>query len=442
MSGTSDRRFAAGLAAVALLAIAIRVAAVIGRPDRVPGGDALFYNAASDLLAHGKGFINALHYKWFHQTEPSAAYAPGFTVILAVASLIGFKTYFAHRIWCAILGGLATVVCGLVGREIGGARVGLLAALIVAFFPNIWMSNELEMSETVTPIVVALVLLAVYRFWRAPSVRGGVWMGVALGAAVLTRDELALLGPLVVVPAAALAGSSSWRKRLLYLCGAGLAFVISVGPWIGYNMSRFRDPVFVSTGMGVTLASTDCSQTWYGPDTGFWSFACENQVPTQPGQDESQDSAEATSFAMRYVRSHESRIVIVALARVGRGFAVFHPLQEIGFDSTGEGRPLHWALTGLYAYYAMLPLMLVGAITLRRKGVPLFPLVGVAVSVGVAMVVAFGDTRYRTAFDTCLALVAAVGIDALMSTVEHRRAVATEPLEEILLIPAGGVKSS
>lgn len=413
--GPLRSRFFLGLTAIALSGTAIRIAAVLGRIDRVPNGDAIYYNAASNLLVEGKGFINALRFVWFHQVSPSAVYPPGFIVFLAAASLFGFKSFLAHRIWSAILGGLAVAACGLAGREIAGPRVGLLTAAIVAVFPNIWMSNELEMAETVIPLVLALLLLAVYRFWRAPSVWRAGWMGLAFGVAVLTRDELALLGLFVILPTALLAPSTVWRRRLLYLAAACVMVLVSVGPWVGFNMSRFRDPVFISTGLGATLASTDCAQTWYGPDIGFWSFTCENEVPADPGADESQGSADAKSFALKYVRAHESRIPLVALARLGRGFGVFAPLQQIGFDSSQQGRPRHWALTGLYAYWAMLPLSFAGAFMLRRRGVPVFPLVGVALTVAASMVLAFGDTRYRTPFDTCVALLAAVTVDAIVT---------------------------
>ena len=385
---------------------------MLGRPHRVPTGDAFFYSGAANLLVQGKGFINPFSYYWFHQSVQSAAYPPGFTLMLTAASLVGFTSFFAQRIWCAVLGALAVAVCGLTGREIGGERVGLITAFLVAVYPNIWMSDEMALSETVVPLVVALVLLAAYRFWRFPSLKCGIWFGLALGLAVLTRDELSLLGLVVLVPAVVRARQLPWRRRLVILAAASLSALLVVAPWIGFNMSRFHDPVFISTGLGPTLASTDCPQTWSGALIGYWSLKCEGEAPDDPNLDESQRSAEAKAFAMRFVRSHESRVPTVALARVGRGFAFFHPIQEIDLDGA-EGRPVHWALLGLWMYYGLLALGMAGVVVLRRERVPLLPLAGVALTVVVAMVLAFGNTRYRMPFEVGLVVLAAAAINHL-----------------------------
>ena len=176
--GVRGSHFVWWLTAWTLLGLAIRILSVLGRPHRVPTGDAFFYSGAANLLVQGKGFINPFSYYWFHQSVQSAAYPPGFTLMLTAASLVGFTSFFAQRIWCAVLGALAVAVCGLTGREIGGERVGLITAFLVAVYPNIWMSDGMALSETVVPLVVALVLLAAYRFggFRVSNpVSGLVW---------------------------------------------------------------------------------------------------------------------------------------------------------------------------------------------------------------------------------------------------------------------------
>jgi 4-amino-4-deoxy-L-arabinose transferase-like glycosyltransferase len=405
-----DWGFAWWLTLWTALGLVIRVLTVLGRPNRVPAADAFYYSGAANLLVQGKGFINPYLYYWAHQSVPSAQFPPGFVFTLAAASLVGFTSFFAHRMWCAILGAVAVAVCGLAGREIGGRRVGLITAFLVAVYPNIWMSDEMALSETITPLVVALVLLAAYRLWKGPSLKTAVAMGLALGVAVLTRDELSLLGLVVVVPMVLRAGSVPWRRRALILATVALSAVPIVLPWVAFNMSRFRDPVYVSTGLGPTLASTDCAQVWSGPLIGYWSWPCEQAPPPHPGYDESQTSAAAKAYAMRYVHAHESRLPVVALARIGRGFALFHPFQEIHLDAS-ESRPVHWALAGLWMYFALLPLAVVGAVALNRRGVTLLPLAGVAFTVVVSMVLAFGNTRYRIPFEVCLLVLAAAGID-------------------------------
>jgi 4-amino-4-deoxy-L-arabinose transferase-like glycosyltransferase len=424
-----DPGFARWLAVWTLLGLAIRILTVLGRPHRVPLADAFYYSSAANLLVQGKGFIDPFTYYWGHQSVQSAQFPPGFIFTLAAASLVGFTSFFAHRIWCAILGALAVAVCGLAGREIGGRRVGLITAFLVAVYPNIWMSDEMALSETITPMVVALVLLATYRLWKKPGIRTAVAMGLALGLAVLTRDELALLALVVVVPMVLRAGGLAWSRRVLILGIVALSALPIVAPWIGFNMSRFRDPVYVSTGLGPTLASTDCPQTWSGSLIGYWSWACEQEPHPPSSYDESQVSAADKAYAMRYVRAHESRFPLVALARVARGFALFHPVQEVNLDAS-ETRPLHWALLGLWMYYALLPLAVIGALVLRRRRVPLFPLAGVAFTAVVAMVLAFGNTRYRMPFEVCLVVLASAAIDQFWTRLRARPGVRRETVEQ------------
>jgi 4-amino-4-deoxy-L-arabinose transferase-like glycosyltransferase len=386
----------------------------------VAGGDAYYYHHAANLLVAGKGFINPfLYYGWQHQTVPTASFPPGFVFVLAAASLVGFKSFFAHRIWCCVIGTGAIVVGGLTGREIAGRRAGLIAAFLLAVYPNIWMSDELGLSETLTPLVVSLVLLAAYRFWKRPGWSTAAWLGVSIGAAALARDELGLLAVLILVPLALTAHLPSWRRRAAVLAVGALAAVLVVAPWVGYNLSRFEKPVFISSGLGVTLASANCNILYSGTYEGYWAYDCALAAPVNPRADESVQGAEAQKYALHFVRTHASRILPVEMARLGRAFGFFHPGQQIQLDSRVETRPYNWALVGLAMYYAMLPLSIGGVIILRRRRVPVLPLLAVGFDVGVSTLITFGDTRYRTAFEVSLVLLSAVTLDWIWSSLRR-----------------------
>ena len=64
----------------------------------------------------------------------------------------------------------------------------------------------------------------------------------------------------------------------------------------------------------------------------------------------------------------------VELAKLGRAFGFFHPLQQIHLDSFVETRPYHWALVGLGMYYFLLALSVGGIVILRRRRIPVLPL--------------------------------------------------------------------
>ena len=204
----------------------------------------------------------------------SASFPPLFILVLAIPSALGLKTFLAARVWCCILGTAAIGVCGYTGREIAGRRVGLIAAFLLAVYPNIWMTDELALSESIAPLLVAALLLFAYRFWKDPSIKRAIWLGVAMGIAMLGRDELTLLVVVLVVPLVLLARTLSWKRRFAVLGIGLLTTALVVAPWVGYNMSRFQKPVFITAGLGVTLASADCATTYSGPNEGYWSMPC------------------------------------------------------------------------------------------------------------------------------------------------------------------------
>ena len=400
-----------------LLGLTIRLITVYSDPDKVAGGDAYFYHYGANLLVSGHGFINPYLYipHHAHHAVQSASFPPLFIFLVALPSALGLKTFLAERVWCCVLGAAAVVVCGYTGREIAGRRVGLIAAFLVAVYPNLWMTDELALSETIAPLLVAGVLWFTYRFWKRPTLPRAVWLGASLGVAMLGRDELTLLVVFIMVPLVLLAKALTWRRRAVTLALGLVTAALVVGPWVGYNLSRFDQPVFISSGLGVTLASADCATTFSGQYEGYWSMPCALHYAGEPSvdthADESVEGAQLQHLALDYVRAHENRLVPVTLAKLGRAFGFFHPLQQIHLDSYVETRPYRWAVTGLVAYYVLLALSVGGTVLLRRRRIPSFPLWAVGLDVVCSVALTFGQTRYRTTFEVSLVLLAAVQLE-------------------------------
>jgi 4-amino-4-deoxy-L-arabinose transferase-like glycosyltransferase len=410
----------AGVGVLTAGGLGLRIATVYGRPNRAPGGDAYTYHYSANLLASGHGFINPWLFYGAHHSLPSAAFPPLFILLLSMTSVVGLKTFFVHRIWSCIIGAAAIPICAYTGKEIGGRRVGLLAAFLVTVYPNIWMNDELAMSEALTPVVIALVLLAAYRFWHRPRALTAAALGVSLALSALARDETALLAVLVV-PLALLARRVrlQWRVALIGIAAAG--FVGLVGPWVGFNLARFDKPTFISNGLGVTLASANCPATYNGVNAGYWSYNCALATPgLKPIQDQSVADSIARTHALKFVRAHLGELPRVELDREGRAFGFFRPLQQIQLDSLIETRPLHWAQVGLGMYYFLVLASIPGIVSLRRRRVPIYPLLAIGLDVVISVAVTFGQTRYRIAFEVVLVLMAAVGLDASVRALTSR----------------------
>ena len=95
-------------------------------------------------------------------------------------------------------------------------RTGLIAAAIAALYPNMWVPDGSLMAETVAIFTTALALYWAYRYWHEPSWQKLAIVGIAAGAGALSRSELVLIVPLMVVPLAVLvpgrrARADRWR---------------------------------------------------------------------------------------------------------------------------------------------------------------------------------------------------------------------------------------
>jgi len=405
------------VAAATAVGLTIRIVTVYGRPGRIPGGDTYSYFWGANLLASGHGFINPWLFKAKppqHLIQQSASYPPLFLLLLSVVAAVGFKSFFAARIWTCILGALAIPLAAYTGKEISGRRVGLLAAVIVAIYPNIWMNDEMVMSEALSPVLALLVLLTAYRLWKQPRPTTAAAFGLSVGLAALGRDEMVLLAALAV-PLILLARRLAWRRRFGLLGVAAAAVVVIVGPWVGYNMARFAKPTFISTGFGVTLASANCRTTYDGQLAGYWSMPCALGTPGLNSHlDQSIASSIAQNHAIRFIKAHLGELPRVELLREGRAFAFYRPIQQVYLDGLIETRPVHWAEVGLGSYYFLLALSVPGIVALRRRRIPIYPLIALGLDVAASVALAFGQTRYRTVFEVSVVLAAAVGADAIL----------------------------
>jgi len=432
----TSRRWWWWVGGITAVGFVIRLVSVLGDQHRIPGGDSAYYFHAARLLVEGKGFINpSLYALPAHHAVQTSSWPPLFVFISAVPQALGFHSYLADRLWLCVFGSLAMVLVACAGKEIGGRRLGLIAAALVAIYPNIWMSIDVGLSETMTPIVVAWVLWMAYRFWRRPSLRTTIWFAISIGITMLGRDELSLLAVLLFVPLVLLARSLPWRRRFELIGIGALIMVLCVAPWVGFNLSRFDKPVFISTGFGITLASANCPATYTGFSAGYWSFACAVATPLNHHADESVQSSEAQAYATKIIRAHLGEMPQVEADRLGRAFGLFRPLQQISLDSTVETRPYHWALAGLGMYYVLVVSALGGTWVLMRRKIPVFPLWVVGLNVVVSVLITFGNTRYRTPIEVPLVLLSsalyAFGFEKLKT-----RRTASPPLAEPVSVAA------
>jgi 4-amino-4-deoxy-L-arabinose transferase-like glycosyltransferase len=403
--------FARSLTLITLGALLLRVVYVlVAKRDEPALGDAIYYSAQAQEVADGGWFMHPDH------PREAADHPPLTALSLAPVSLLVPNELLAQRLFQTLLGAAAVVVIGLLGRRLAGNTAGLVAAGIAAVYPNLWVNDALTMSESLSTLCVAALLLAAVRFADEPSYRTAAWCGVAGGFCVLARAELALLVVLAVVPVALLVRSAPWRRRLGWVAVAGGIAVAVLVPWSVYNVARFDRPVLISTNDGLTLGGANCATDYDTTAVGLWHLDClgPGVLTTDQLEDPSVVSERYRDQAFDYIADNVRRLPRVMLVRVGRTWNLYDPAQMVRFtEPEGRELPVSWA--GLVTYYTLVPLAVAGAVVLRRRRRPVWPLVATAVTVTATSALFYGHIRFRTPAETAIVVLAAVALTAWLA---------------------------
>ena len=425
--------------------------------DNPLSGDAASYHLGANLFADGLGFTEPFRYLYgavdeilldgravevvtpIGHLEPTAGHPPGWTLLLGIGAFLGLTGVFEAQLLATVLGLPAIALVGLAGRRLGSERLGLISAGLAATYAFVWINDGLLMAETVAIGAAAGTVLVGLQFATSPDRRNAALLGLVGGLAALCRAELVLYLPLVA--AIVLVNKPlQWRERLLRYFVVGLAALAVVSPWIVRNLLVFEEPVLLSNGAGTVLVQANCDPTYYGPDLGYWQISCGQPAPYGSGGellDESQRDRVVRDRAFDYIRAHQGRLVdTVVPARAGRLWAVYQPVGQLRLDTLVDRRSFAVSVLGLVQYYLLVPFAAAGMVLLWRRRRALLVVTAWIPVVTLTAVTAFGNTRYRTAAEVSLILLAAVAIDATIGRWSSARtAQSTDPPVEQ---PPGG----
>ncbi|MGZ4688504.1 MAG: ArnT family glycosyltransferase [Acidimicrobiia bacterium] len=405
-----------GIIVAAGLVWRIIYVAIIGTPDGT-GGDPFYYHAQANLLADGHGFADPFAWKLLHtHFQPTAQHPPLYSIALSVVSLLGGQSYMAHKIASCVIGAGTVLVIGLVGRRVGGPRVGLIAGGLAAAYPNFWLVDGLILSEDLFALTIGLTVLAAYRFRDKPEVTSALLLGAGIGLATLVRGEAIMLVAFLAFPLVLLTRAAPPGRRVLLLVLTGVATVLVISPWVIRNLTAFKEPVVLSTNSYGVLAVANCDETYHGQLLGFWYFNCD---PGSSG-DESQRAIASRDRGLRYIRDHEGRVPAVLAARIGRVWELYRPWENAAFTQF-EGRPLWGARTGLVSYWVLAVLAIPGFVFVHRRGLTIIPLVAQVVLVTAIAMFAYGSVRFRLPAEVVIVSLAALTINTGFEWVSNRR---------------------
>ena len=298
------RREFALVAAIALLALGLRVAHVLFFRDNPyfgsPTMDAAYHLQWARALVAGETFQEGPYFR-----------APGYVWFLAACLKLSGGSLIVPRLLQAGLGAGTAVLTYLLGKRIFDARVGALASLLAAtYWVLIYFDGELLLPALSVPLNLAALLLTAHLTDR-PTVRRAGIAGFLWGLAALVRPNVLLL-----VPCFGLwllwRRRPAWRAGLpaaLFLCGGCLLPIL---PLTLRNRIVGGDWVLISSQAGVNL--------WIG---------------NNPSSDGSTAIVPGTRGGW-WEGFHDS----IALAEAEAG----HALQASGVSRHYAGKALDWML--------------------------------------------------------------------------------------------------
>jgi 4-amino-4-deoxy-L-arabinose transferase-like glycosyltransferase len=410
------------LAAVALIALALRVALVLATPHFVPRTDAADY----DRLA-----VAFVHHGHFPPSQiapgPTALRPPLFPIALAGAyKLVGTGSaadrWEAGRLMEALFGAVAVVLIGLIAGRLWRRRAGLLAAGIAAVFPPLILVGSSLMSESLfIPLVLAAVLAA--SMARTRSWRWAALSGALVGLASLSRGN----GIAFAVPIAFLVwvGRPRLSRQALVAPLAMLAaLALTLTPWTIRNAVEFHEFVPITTETGATTAGTfnsyaahrtDFPALWLPPVT-----QVRQVLAKHPRLNEAQLSDQLNALAFDYVKAHPAYVAkdlwwntLRLLNLTGTHFE--------RWAARYEAYPKWLASLSVYAFWALGLLALAGALTAAARRAPP-ALWGCPLVVYLSTVLLEGATRYRSPADPFIIMLAALAPLSAWELLRARRA--------------------
>lgn len=419
-----DRRFWLTVAVATGVGVALRLYYVLGVVrDRIPlVGDSATYHFLGRHLADGEGYIRPAEFLDDGTRIPTAEFPPVYPTMLAVLDVVGVDSPTGQRIVGALLGGVTIVVIAVLGAAVAGRTVGMVAAGIAAVYPQLVVFDGSLLSEGPYTLFVATGLLAVVRSLQAGgSDRRRWWVlaSVAIGLAVLTRSEALLFVPLLIVPAAHVPGDRRAWARAALVGSAGT--LVLVGAWTVRNAVSLDHLQPLTNNSGTLVAGANCDAVYGGTQVGGWRLDC---IPDIDRTDETAAAAELRAVGFEYMRDHAGEAPKVIAARVARTFGAWDIRTNLFFESL-EGRDYDWLWAAWYAWIALVPLAILGAVDQRRASRILWPILVPFAVVLVTSIVSYGNQRFRMAAEPSVVVLAAIGAVAVARFVAGRLGPAT-----------------
>lgn len=343
-------------------------------------------------------------------TLPDALRGPGYPAWLAAVYALGGPTFWTARVGNALVGGLLTLLTGVMAARAGAGSRSWLAAAIVALYPALVLSSVYLMPDALYALLALSTLLLVRH--RAPAFAAPA--GVVAALAILTRSVgLALVGVSVFVAAWAMwtrqaPARVAWTRAAVFAA----ACLLALAPWLSFTTRIAGGPLLDTTsGMNVLLGNHDGA-------TGRLQMA--DDAPLRErfvsgATSEADANARAMRAGATWAMEHPGASLRLALVKTGYLLGLEGREHAWVYGQGYFGPRASWVVTAWGAAILVSFPLLVIAATLgaaRARG-PLsathVALVAFVVLTCVLHVASFGESRFHLPLVPVLAVAASLG---------------------------------
>jgi hypothetical protein len=406
-----NRRELMWIVGAVALALAIRIVYIIATKDHALAGDEIEYDLEAKLAADGH---------WLQTTTPygdahaSVWKAPGYPVFLSVLyTILGSEAWRAILAQVLIFTPISIVVTWLLGRHLFGVTAGVLAALLLAVYPNAWQYDVGLYSEVIaTPLGIAMLLVVFSTkelTWRRVTI-----VGVMLGLLLLIKPAALLWVTGIAVvwwSVRGLRAGTGWIAAtvaiaILVVAPYSIRNATLDGPWV---------PLSLQTASGYGTFNDDAALDGTHP----WAWRPETKRDRELFQVKRTDGElynELNKRVREYIKDNPSSLV-KAFARNGvQRTWDLRPLNQVNYELQFEGRTTAVADIGwlMYIVLGLMTLLALWRLWRAKRRTLVLALLAVALAASAGYSTA-GGTRYRQPFEPLIAVLAVSVIAPLIT---------------------------
>lgn len=177
-------------------------------------------------------------------------------IMAGISIIFGPSDYFA-RLFLCLVGSGTCVLIYLYARDLFGWRIGVLAGVVAAVYPELYIYDGWLYTESLYTFLLFAICYAVYRIQRPSQGKWRLWItcGILLGLLSLTRPNGILVLGLVIVWALVMVWKKflSWRPTARGVLATALIAVVLIAPWTVRNYLVSHTFIPVATGDGTVL---------------------------------------------------------------------------------------------------------------------------------------------------------------------------------------------